>query len=65
MLEKLKELIDAPLESFLGNADQAYTEQKEQEAIGSCLCRKCGEEIKCLHDKDESHIESLCGVCAN
>ena len=36
-IEQLKETVDRPLESFLDNADEAFTEQKEQEAVGDII----------------------------
>jgi hypothetical protein len=28
-----------------------------------CICRKCDDQIRCEHDKNEPHIESRCGNC--
>jgi len=31
----------------------------------ACFCRKCGQEIKCMHGKNEAHVNALCGNCAS
>ncbi len=30
----------------------------------NCVCRKCGDEVYCLHNKSEPHERSMCGSCA-
>lgn len=29
-----------------------------------CVCKKCGEQVRCEHKEEESHNQSICGVCA-
>ena len=42
-------------------------EEKEEDKEGNpteCMCRKCGIGLRCQHDSDMIHIQSLCGNCA-
>lgn len=65
-LKDLKETIDRPLENFLDNADLAKDEEADRGAVElSCNCQKCGDEVICLHDSNESHTNTLCGTCAS
>lgn len=44
--------------------------EQENEELENCLCRKCGREVQCEHHtggfyiRDEPHILSVCGNCA-
>lgn len=66
-IQKLEELLEKDSMDFLDNADSAYQEKKDQDAeknIDSCVCRKCGNQLKCEHNSAEEHTESICGFCA-
>lgn len=52
------------LQNFQRNLIKAEIIGEEEITETNCVCRKCGEIVKCLHDEDEPHEESLCGECS-
>lgn len=35
----------------------------ERDMLSGCQCKKCGEEVICLHGENEKHGNPLCGMC--
>ena len=59
LIEQLKETIDRPLESFLDNADEAFTGQKEQEVVMEQILKDCPRGHICTSDCGK-HKECPC-----
>lgn len=64
----MKSLFESHTEFFdkmfsVDEMEMAHNEA-ERDMIKSCMCRKCGEGLKCLHDYYQKHGTPLCGLCA-